>query len=463
VLERFIAHLESSQLIPPGASVLVGYSGGADSTCLLHLLKSAGIDVVAAHLHHGMRPEGDDEQAKCEQFADSLGVPFLTGKADVPGLARHMKVGIEEAGRTARQMFFRQSANQTGCHYIATGHTQDDHVETVLMHIARGSGLAGMAGIHPSRDAIIRPLLPFRRSETRAYCTTNNFWFHDDPGNFDEAFTRVRLRRRIIPEFESINPQFCDAVSRLANTARNEDQFLNGMAAGILEQAEIPLNGNLRFLTSDCELALDKSKLEHAPEVLVKRALRLATQFIGGELEHHHVRLLSEWLKTSGIGSITVPESQVTVEIDEHTVHIRDLQPEEPFRFPLTVPGETESEIFGWKLTAESTAPTDFMRDANSLDIVLDAGKTSGGLHFRSVLPTDKMVPLGEDSPKKVVELLAKAKLTSAARQRLPIIMDMLGPVWLPGVRLAERVKITPDSQRALRIRIEPLEGPTGS
>jgi len=410
-----------------------------------------------------MRPEGDAEQLKCEAFAESLAIPFLTGKADVPGIAQAMKVGVEEAGRTARQMFFRQSANQTGCHYIATGHTQDDHIETVLMHMARGSGLSGLAGIHPSRDGIVRPLLPFRRSETRTFCEENNFWFHDDPGNFDEAFTRVRLRRRIVPEFESINPLFGDAVARLAETTRNEDQFLNGMAAGILEQAEIPLNGNLQFLSSDCEVALDKSKLEHAPEVLVRRALRLATQYIGGELEFHHVELLSKWLKNSETGSITVPDTQVVVEIDSDTIHIRDLQPEEPFRFPLTVPGETESEIFGWKLTAESTSPSDYFRENNSLDIVLDLGKTSGGLHFRSMQSSDSMVPLGEDSPKKVADLLAKAKLTTAARQRLPIIMDMIGPVWLPGIRLAERVKITEATQRALRIRLEPLEDPRGS
>lgn len=463
MLERFIAHLETSQLIPPGASVLVGSSGGADSTCLLYLLKCAGVDVVAAHLHHGMRPEGDAEQLKCEEFAESLGIPFLTGKADVPGIAEHMKVGVEEAGRTARQMFFRQSANQTGCHYIATGHTQDDHIETVLMHMARGSGLSGLAGIHPSRDGIVRPLLPFRRAETRTFCEQNDFWFHDDPGNFDEAFTRVRLRRRIVPEFESINPQFGDAVARLAETTRHEDQFLNGMAAGILEQAEILLNGNLRFLSSDCEVALDKSKLEHAPEVLVRRALRLATQYIGGELEFHHVELLLKWLKNLETGSITVPDTQVVVEIDSNIIHIRDLQPEEPFRFPLTVPGETESEIFGWKLTAESTSPSDYLRENNSLDIVLDLGKTSGGLHFRSMQSNDVMVPLGEGSQKKVADLLAKAKLTSAARQRLPIIMDMIGPVWLPGVRLAERVKITEATQRALRIRLEPLEDPRGS
>lgn len=463
MLDRFIAHLTSTQLIPPGASVLVGYSGGADSTCLLHLLKSAGIDVVAAHLHHGMRPEGDEEQQKCEEFADQLGIPFVTGRADIPGLSAHMKIGVEEAGRKARQMFFRQSAHQTNCQFIATGHTQDDHIETVLMHMARGSGLSGISGIHPSRDGLIRPLLPFRRSETREYCEQNSFWFHDDPGNFDEAFTRVRLRKRIIPEFESINPQFFDAASRLAEIARSEDQFLNGMAASVLEQAEIPLNGQLQFLTTDCELALDRLKLSQAPEVLFKRAMRLATQYVGGELEHHHIALISQWIKESQNGSLTIPDTHIAVELDETQIHIRDTQPEEPFRFPLTVPGETESEVFGWKLTAETTSPSDYLRNPQSLDVVLDLGKTSGGLHFRSVQTQDSIVPLGEESAKKVTDLLAKAKLTKAAKQRLPIIMDMAGPIWLPGVRLAERVKITDQTQRALRIRLEPLEGPTQS
>ncbi|MFM9873971.1 MAG: tRNA lysidine(34) synthetase TilS [Fimbriimonadaceae bacterium] len=457
MLARLKSHLEKTQLIPPGISVLVGYSGGADSTALLHLLHSLKFDCVAAHLHHGMRPEGDDELQKCSEFAEALGIPFISGRADVPGLSEKLKVGIEEAGRHARLNFFRQSAYQTNCQLIATGHTQDDHVETILMHMIRGSGPAGLIGIHSSRDSIIRPLLPFTRAETRAYCEANNLWFHDDPGNFNENFTRVRLRHRLIPEFETINPNFRTAITRLAETTESEDQFLNHLAANLLQQSEIPLNGNLQFLTQDVEACFSTTSLANSPEVLIRRAIRLATSFIGGELDYEQTLHIVNLIQHQTQGSITTEKTPIVIEISANEVHIRSLAQEEPFRFPLTIPGETESEIFGWKFTAQSTSPSDYHRDPNSLNVVFDQAKTQGGLHFRAAQPGDQIIPFGESSPRKVTDLLSSAKLTSTARRRLPIICDMIGPIWIPGVRLNERVRISPDTNKALRVQFESL------
>lgn len=456
VLDRLKDHLEKTQLIPTGASVLVGYSGGADSTALLHLLQLLKIECVAAHLHHGMRPEADLELQKCTEFADSLGIPFVSGRADVPGLSEKLKVGIEEAGRHARLNFFRQSAYQTNCQLIATGHTQDDHVETILMHLIRGSGLNGLIGIHASRDNIIRPLLPFTRAETRTYCDTNNLWFHDDPGNFDENFTRVRLRKRLIPEFESINPSFQIALKRLGETVESEDQFLNHLAANLLQQAEIPLNGNLQFLTQDIEACFNRQILKQAPEPLIRRSVRLATNFIGGELNYDQTIQILDLIKTDQSGSITTEKTPTVIEIGEN-IYIRSLVQEEPFRFPLTIPGETESEIFGWKFIAQSSSPNNYQREHNSLDTMFDLGKTQGGLHFRAAQPGDTITPFGKSNPRKISDLLANAKLTSIARRRLPIICDMIGPIWIPGIRLSERVRITSETKKALRVQFESL------
>ncbi len=184
MLVRFLEHVRSKNLLDPGLPTLVGYSGGPDSTCLLHLLHRGGFDVIAAHLHHGQRAEADQEMALCQAFCDELGVPFMAGRADVPRIASSMKIGLEEAGRNARYQFFESAIAATNAAAVATAHTSDDQVETILLNIIRGSGLGGLRGIPERRGKIVRPLLPFSRAETRVYCEENGLWTHDDPANF---------------------------------------------------------------------------------------------------------------------------------------------------------------------------------------------------------------------------------------------------------------------------------------
>ncbi len=457
LLERFQRHLAERGLIPSSGPVLVGYSGGADSTTLLHLLHRSGVDIIAAHLHHGQRPEADREMRLCEAFCNELGVAFVSGKADVPTIADQHRTGLEEAGRHARYEFYRQAAFRLQVSAIATAHTRDDHVETVLFNLTRGTGMAGMTGIPERRDNIIRPLLPFTRSETRAYCDEHGLWTHDDPANRDISFARARIRHRVIPELRAINPEADAAVARLAETLDAEHRFLDAMAARALEDLEVPLNGDLRFLTLDCEVAFDRRGFEHLPSVLFRRAVRLATQTIGQAFDHHQTLLIEQLLPHEPRGSVTAEGGRVCVEWDESTIHIRDLSPTEPFRFPLTVPGATDSDTFGWTLEATPTSDAPpFRRD--SLTVVLDADAIRHPLNFRSVEPGDRIDPMGFEGSRKVSDLLSEAGLTSTARRRLPVICDILGVVWVPGVSVSNRAAWQSGSTRGLRLRFGPYE-----
>ena len=450
--DRFVRHLTNTGLIPPGTRVLLGYSGGGDSTCLLHLLADMGVDVVAAHLHHGMRPEADAEQKLCETTADSLGVPFATGRADVPRLAHDRRIGLEEAGREARYAFFRQAAARLECSLIATAHTRDDQVETVLFRIARGTGLAGLAGIPASRDGIVRPLLSFSRAETRAFCEARGLWFHDDPANDDLNNARVRVRKEVLPSLRAINSGADASIVRLAHLADEEDRFLDGAAAASLERAEFRLNGDLSFLTRDVELAFDRKTLDHLPPVLLRRAVRLAARALGADLDFDGAASILSGPK----GSHTPEGGEVVLEWDPETLHARVLSPTVPFRYPLTLPGETESEEFGWKIVAFPLEAPAAPPVRASLAVELNRAAVKGGLHFRSFAPGDSMRPLGFEGTRKLSDLLSEANLTPAARTRLPIVCDMLGPLWAPGACLDERAR--PGDGPVLALRFEVYE-----
>lgn len=456
MLEAFRRRFLESRFLDEGQSVLVGYSGGADSTCLLDLLVKIGVPVVAAHLHHGQRPEADEEMENCAAFCDQLGVPFVTGRADVPRLAKDRGMGLEEAGRSARYGFFRQAAGQTGCSVVATGHTEDDQVETVLLNLGRGTGLAGLGGIPERRDGIIRPLLSFSRVQTLAWCQDHGLWFHSDPSNADLSFSRARIRHRVVPELELACPGLRHSVERLSRLADEEDRFLNGMAAAALEKAERRPNGALAFLTLDCEIELDQRELAVLPSVLLARALRLAAGALGGSLDYRQTEVAAAGVQSCGEGSVTSEGGEAVLSWGHGRVHAHSARPDVPFRWTLTVPGETISDEFGWTIFAHPSPDEDPRSAPEDLKAVLDARSLQGQLYFRTAQAGDVLSPLGMEGRKKVFDIMGEMGLTRAAKARLPLVCDMVGPVWIPGGPIADRVKVTAETLARLVLRLAP-------
>ncbi|RYG35850.1 hypothetical protein EON81_11525, partial [bacterium] len=307
------------------------------------------------------------------------------------------------------------------------------------------------------RRVVVRPLLPFAREETRAYCEALGLWTHDDPTNDDLGFARARVRHLIVPELARLNPAAEEAVARLADLADEEDAFLNGMAAAALERSEIALNGELRFLTLDAEVAFRRDALAHLPAVLARRAVRLAVGSLGGALDHAQTLAALQGER----GSITAEGGEVVLEWDTEMVHVRILQPDVPFRYPLTLPGETESDSFGWRFVAYPDAPP-VKLDRASLATAIDPKGVKGSLYFRSFQDGDTMRPLGFEGRRKVADLLSEAGLTPAARRRLPLVCDIVGPLWAPGVCVDERVRGDRAAGDAIRIEFGPIIEETG-
>ena len=465
MLDRFKKHLDSSGLLRDsnlgiassnGPRVLVAYSGGADSTCLLHLLCQLGIDVVAAHLHHGMRASADKELGLCQAFAQELNIPFIAGRADVPLMSRELKLSLEEAGRNARYAFFRNASMQSECQLIATGHTQSDLVETVVFNLARGTGMTGLSGIPESRENIVRPLLPFTREETRAYCEEHRLWFHDDPANVDVNNRRSRIRLNIAPELAQLNPDYSASIARTASLIGEEDRFLNGMAAAALEQAEMHPEHELGFIGSPYEATFDVLKLGHLPPVLLKRAIRLAVRAVGGELDFDQTTVIAEQFAREP-GSITAEGGTATADWNDETFRVRDLTAVAPFRYPLTFPGETASDELGWMLTAEPIEPTGEVAPRNALVADFSADEIKGSLYFRNAQSGDQMQPSGFAGRRMLADLMSEAKLSSAIRQRLPIVCDLIGPLWAPGVCYDQRLRPSAATKRAVRMAFGPV------
>lgn len=225
--------------IPDGASLLLAVSGGPDSTALLHgaarLASRHDWRVNVGHLDHALRPESADEAATVVVAARHLGLPVEVRRTDVRALAAAEHRSLEDAGRQARYRFLEEAATRLGPDVlIVTAHTADDVAETILIRLARGSGLRGVRGIPARRGRIVRPLLGARRAMLRGALDAAGIGYLNDPSNADPAHARNRVRADLLPALERLNPAAVDALLRFGRLAADDDDELDALAAAEL-------------------------------------------------------------------------------------------------------------------------------------------------------------------------------------------------------------------------------------
>ena len=227
--------------IPDGAPIVLAVSGGPDSTALLHgaaaLAPGRNWHLTVAHLDHALRTTSADEAATVAASAVRLGLAAEVRRVDVAALAAAEHRSLEDAGRQARYRFLEEVADSHGPEaLIATAHTADDVAETILLRLARGSGLRGLRGIPARRGRIVRPLLNARRAALRAALDAAGIPYAIDPSNADVAHARNRVRAELLPALERLNPAAVDALIRFGRLAADDDDLLDALAAAELTQ-----------------------------------------------------------------------------------------------------------------------------------------------------------------------------------------------------------------------------------
>lgn len=275
-------------MLAPGEAVLVALSGGADSVALLRALLALGYPVRAFHLDHGLRgAESDRDAAFCQTLCDALGVPLTVERAPIAALAQQQGSGIEETARRVRYARLHAAA-QGG--KIATAHTADDALETMLFHLTRGTGPKGLAGIPPVRGDIVRPLLGVERAQVEAYLAALEQDYVTDSTNADRTYTRNRIRHEVVPVLRQLDPAVCGAAARLAALLRQDEDCLDGLAQDCLRRAAQP-DGAWR-----CQALLD------AHPAVRTRALRLLAARSGmplRDLTARHIAALDALLASA--------------------------------------------------------------------------------------------------------------------------------------------------------------------
>ncbi len=472
--------VERHALWPPGATVIAAVSGGADSLCLLGTLDalrlrgvpSAPGRIVIAHLDHRLRgADGGADAAFVAELAGAMGLECIVRREEVATLARRDKRSLEDAARRARYAFLRRVAAEVAAERIATGHTRDDQAETVLMHLLRGGGLSGLAGMAPLAGDIARPLLDVTRAETEAYCAARGWTSRHDASNDDPAFLRTRVRRTLLPLLERENPHLRDTLARNAALIAADAAYLDALARDAWDRV-------VTVSRSDA-ISFDLAALRALPAALRSRLLREAQRRLtGGDgdgdgegLEARHVEAAEEYILRGQNGTarelpgglrLVRDREALTIERVSGTIanHDCDTPPHaEPVALP--VPGEVALPGLGMLLRARlldaAALPEGALQGAERDAAYADADQIGTTLAVRAWRPGDRFRPLGMAHEKKLQDYFTDGHVPRAERAHIPLVLDGERVIWVAGQRLDDRVRVTPQTRRVLELTMRPL------
>jgi len=428
--------------------VVVGFSGGADSTALLHALSSLseelGVQPIAAHLHHGMRgPEADTDAEHCANVAGRLGVSFRMRRTDVSELARTRRLNIEEAGRIARYEFLEAVRQESQADYVATGHTLDDHAETVIMHLMRGSGLRGLRGIAPVRGTLVRPLLTVTRAQTAAYCAHHGLRTVVDITNFEPGRERAMLRDHLTSAVtECYRTGSFRSIARLSEIIAAEDDLLAALTEDAFRLLKAPQPEWVESLgIRPIEVALSAEGFRVQPLALQRRLILRAIESLQSchEAGFDFVEAVREALVRGSKSGFSVPNSDVALITGPAALRACYKMEAKKYRLPL-VPGrpayipvlEFAVLLFEGHADAVLLGP----------QACLDRQSLKGDLYVEGYAPA-KYRPVGGNAPRPIKDMLREAGVPEHMRPHIPVVHDALGPVWAFGCRPAERAVAT--------------------
>lgn len=422
MLKNALRLIEEYDMVPAGGLVLCAVSGGADSMCLLHFLHALGrkerFSVAAAHYNHCLRGEESDRDAAfVAQWCKAHGIVCVTGAGDVGSRAARQGTGIEETARAMRYEFFARAAGELGAGRIATAHNADDNAETVLLHLTRGSGLQGLTGIPPRRDAVVRPLLTTARQEIESYLALHGIPHVEDSTNTDTAFTRNRLRREVMPILKALNPRFTESMAATIRTLRADHDYLNARAAELAGKA----------CWAGDDLVMDTAHIAGAPAAVAPRIVRRLLEQMGdGGVQGTSAHLSAVVALARGddpSAMLHLPGGILVQRVYGEILFTTALDPLPSFE-PVTLNRDGETVIAGstWRALCRAVvAGKDSPKNKHTF--YLNCDMINGVAQFRPRRTGDTIALPGRGS-KTVKKLFIDAKVPRRERERIPVLAD---------------------------------------
>jgi len=428
--KKVLSAILGYRMINRGDSVIVAVSGGADSVCLLKILyelrKCLNISLTVAHFDHGLRPKEDEKETEfVAKLAKKLNLALICDTSN--NITKAHGSSIEEKAREMRYQFFQKAIDENHAQKLALGHNMNDQAETVLMHFLRGTGLTGLSGIPPIRqNCFIRPLIDITRDEIHTYLKQNDESFIIDSSNLETRYLRNK---------------------------RQETQFIDEEATKLLD--------TITFDFSKHSLDLSLTTFNNLSCSLQYRIVRQAIKKIKGNLrkiDRGHIKTI--------INLANSDKPQVKVNLPENIIvkktynrlrfSLGDMIKTDNFSYSINNMGRFQIQEINKTISFTEISKNDFMLStASPQEAFLDLDKLKWPLRARNFRTGDKFIPLGVNGFKKVKDIFIDNKIPSEERKKIPILVSHDDIVWVYGIRIDDRYKITQETKRILRCKVE--------
>jgi tRNA(Ile)-lysidine synthase len=467
--QQILKFIRDNNLIRAGEKILIAVSGGPDSMSLLyilyHLQSELDVTLHIAHLNHQLRgKEAETDAQYVAAIARSLNIDATIEKRDVIGFQSAYKLTLEEAAREVRYRFMAETADSLGINKVAVGHTQNDHVETILLHVIRGAGIQGLRGLESSRHmqfagrqlTVIRPLLNTKREDVEKYCAGIHLEPCVDESNYSFSPLRNRIRQELLPLLRSYNLGISDSLLRIGNIASDELAFLEAETKKIWCRT-VREEGNV--------LVFDKTGLQKLAPALQRQLLRDGFRKLLGtlkDIEATHIERILRALRKPAGKQILLPAGLVfSIEYDRYlfgkTPDTLTPFPQLKRQFVISVPGKTR--IPGWVIEAtvdrqDVRAQTGAEEKCSVFEAFFDKDKVGDMIEVRPRHRGDRFQPLGMAKLKRLGEFMIDARIPQSWRNRIPIFCTPQQIIWVAGWRIDERVKVTEDTRNAICLRL---------
>jgi tRNA(Ile)-lysidine synthase len=431
--KKFTNFIEQNGLFERNSTILAAVSGGMDSVLMVHLLKSSGYNFAIAHCNFQLRGnEATADQEFCKQLAHQNKVPFHTINFDTQQYASDKKISIQMAARDLRYAWFEQIKQLHNYTAIALAHHQNDAIETILLNLVRGTGIAGLHGILPKNGSLVRPLLFLNRDEIQKLIAENNYQYVEDSSNASVKYARNKLRHEVIPKLQELNPSLESTFDNNLKHFRDIETLLEVRLAELKKELFV-------YEGDDIHLKLDAIKALNPQRLLLFKLLQefgfnetaiddlisVLNKHSGKVFEATNFKLILDRDKLIITPNNKVIQGAVSIETADHSINYGN-----------------------YKLTVLHDDTPLIIKD-NPLAVSVDADKLVYPLSIRGWQQSDNFCPLGMKTRKKLSDYFISQKIPLHQKSEIPLLVNGNGEIiWIGGYRLDDRYKVSKNTKK---------------